>query len=86
MDEKKRAIALRYDKQKDNAPKLVAKGQDYLAEKIIQIAKENKIPIVKDEKLLSVMYKMDIFEEIPPNLYRAVAKILVFVEKLKSKA
>lgn len=86
MDEKtKKALALRYERGKDSAPKLVAKGQGYVAEKILELAKENNVPIVKDEKLLSAAYNLDIYEEIPPELYKAVAKVLVYVEKLKKQ-
>ncbi len=86
MDEKeKKAIALRYERGKDSAPKLVAKGKGYIAEKIVELAKEHDVPVVQDEKLLSATYNLDLYEEIPPELYKAVAKILVFVEKLKKR-
>ncbi len=86
MDEKnKKAIALRYEKGKDSTPKLVAKGQGYIADKIVELAKENDVPVIKDEKLLSAAYTLDIYEEIPPELYKAVAKILAYVEKLKKQ-
>lgn len=84
-DKDKKALALKYERGKDNAPKLIAKGKGYIADKIMEIAKENNIPVIKDEKLLSAAYNLDIYEEIPPELYKAVAKILVFVEKLKNR-
>lgn len=83
--ERKKAIALRYEQGIDNAPVVVAKGTGELAERIINIAKENNIPVVEDKYLLSAMMKVEVYEEIPPELYRAVAKVLVFVKKVKEK-
>ncbi len=81
--EKKKAVALKYEQGKDNAPVVVAKGTGEMAEKIIKIAKENNIPIVEDKYLLSAMMNVEVYEEIPPELYRAVAKVLVFIKKVK---
>jgi len=83
MDEKKKAAAIKYDPKMHNAPVVVAKGFGELAQRIIKIAKENNIPIVEDKDLVSALIKVDVFEEIPPELYRAVAKVLVFVKGLR---
>jgi len=80
MNEKK-AVALRYKKGKDNAPKVVAKGKGEVGKKIIQIAKENNIPIREDPVLVETLSQIEINQEIPPQLYKAVAKILVFIYK-----
>jgi len=85
MDYPKKAIALKYDKSKDNAPKLVAKGKDGIAEKIIEIAKENRVPIYPDKDLVQVLEALDMDFEIPVELYRAVAEVLVFVHDLNGK-
>ena len=85
MEEKKRAIALRYDQERDKAPVVVAKGQGSIAEKIIKLAKENNIPIVEDNELIEAMINMDVYEEIPPELYRAIAQVLIFVKYVKKK-
>lgn len=85
MDYPKKAVALRYDKDKDNAPKLVAKGKDYMAERIIEIAKENRVPIYPDRDLVRVLEALDLDFEIPAELYRAVAEVLVFVHDLNRK-
>ena len=85
MDYPKKAVALRYDKDKDNAPKLVAKGKDYIAERIIEIAKENRVPIYSDRDLVQVLEALNLDFEIPAELYRAVAEILVFVHDLNRK-
>lgn len=81
--ERKKAVAIRYDQNKDNAPMVVAKGAGELAEKIIEVAKKHGIPIVEDKALVSAMINLEIYEEIPPDLYRAVAKILLFVGAIK---
>lgn len=78
-EEKKKAVALRYDAQEGKAPVLVAKGKGDIAKEIIKIAKENKIPIVENEALVEALIKLDLYEEIPPELYEAVAKILAYV-------
>lgn len=78
---KKKAAALRYNEFMDNAPKLVAKGQGVIAEKIIQLAKEHNIPIVEDPLLVDSLIKLDLYEEIPPHLYEAVARIVAYIIK-----
>ncbi len=81
------AIALKYDSEKMNAPKVVAKGMNLIAEKIKEIAMKHKIPIVEDKPLAHALYKMvDVDEEIPPQLYKAVAKVLAYVYQLKKKS
>ncbi len=84
MEERKKAVALRYDPEKDNAPVVLAKGYGELAERIIKIAKEKNIPIVEDKDLISALIRVEVFEEIPPELYRAVAKVLVFIKTLRT--
>jgi flagellar biosynthesis protein len=84
MDERKKAVALRYDPEKDNAPVVLAKGYGELAERIIKIAKERNIPVVEDKDLISALIRVEVFEEIPPELYRAVAKVLVFIKTLRA--
>jgi len=80
MDDRvKKAVALRYNAETDNAPKLVAKGEREIAEKIIKIASENGVPIVEDPYLVSILYKLDFYEEIPEEVYEAVAAILATV-------
>lgn len=84
MEERKKAVALRYDPEKDNAPVVLAKGYGELAERIIKIARERNIPVVEDEDLISALIRVEVFEEIPPELYRAVAKVLVFIKTLRT--
>lgn len=80
--EEKKAAALRYEKDKDGAPKVVAKGKGIVAEKIVEIAKEAGVPILEDRDLVEFLIALDVGEEIPPNLYKAVAEILVYVYKI----
>lgn len=84
-DTRKKAAALRYKPEKDSAPKLVAKGKGKIAEKIIQIAREYNVPIKDDPQLIEVLSTLDLYQEIPPELYRAVAEILVFVYRMTKK-
>jgi len=78
------AVALRYDIGSDNAPTVVAKGQRLIALRIKEIAKENRILVHEDPPLARTLFKsVEIGEEIPENLYRAVAEILSLVDKFK---
>lgn len=75
------AVALSYDPV-DSAPKIIASGKGYLADKIIEKAKESDIPLHQDEKLADTLSKLEIGNTIPPELYEVVAEILVFVDKM----
>ncbi len=77
----KQAIALEYDPNED-APKVIASGKGLLAEKIIDRAKEAKVPVHKDSKLADTLSKLEIGEAIPQELYEVVAEILVFVDQM----
>lgn len=80
------AVALKYDKQKAQAPIVIAKGEDHLAKKIKKVAKENGVEIVENKYLARTLYAtVDIGKEIPPELYQAVAEVLAFVYNLKNK-
>jgi len=77
----KKAVALRYERGKDRAPRVTAKGQGWLAEQILKQAGDNT-PVVEDAALVEVLYQLDLQQEIPPHLYQAVAEILAFVYRL----
>ena len=81
----KKAVALKYNAEVDNAPKLITKGEREIAEKIIKVAKEHGIPIFEDPYLVSILYKLDFYEEIPEEVYEAVAAILATVYKAVRK-
>lgn len=76
--EKQKAVALYYDKAK-SAPIVSAKGSGLVAEKIIQEAKENNIPIQQDNSLIEVLSQIELNQEIPTELYDVVSEILAFV-------
>ena len=84
-DIRKKAAALRYDTKKDAAPRVVAKGSGAIAEKILSIAKEHNIPLRDDPQLVEVLSALDLYQEIPPDLYKAVAEVLAFVYKMTKK-
>ena len=77
-----KAAALKYKIHEDNAPTMVAKGSGELASNIIKIAKENNIPIKKDEDLVELLTKLDINQQIPSNMYKAVAQVFAFIYDL----
>ncbi|HRM77776.1 EscU/YscU/HrcU family type III secretion system export apparatus switch protein [Arcobacter cryaerophilus gv. pseudocryaerophilus] len=80
-----KAVALQYDKNTNNAPKITAKGKGETANNIIKIAQDNKIPIKKDEDLVELLSKIDIDKEIPTSMYKAVAEIFAFIYELSNK-
>ena len=79
------SVALKYDSNEAKAPIVLAKGEDYLALKIREVAKENQIEIVENKPLARMLYaNVDIGQEIPPELYQAVAEVLAMVYNLKN--
>lgn len=85
MKKIKKASALKYDPEKNKAPVVVAKGKGYIAEEIIKRAKEHNIEIKEDKDLVEVLSKLDLYAEIPEELYKAVAIILSEVYKINKK-
>lgn len=81
-----RAVALRYEHQKDDAPRVVAKGRGEIAEKIIEIARDHGITIYEDDELVEVLSRLDLDQMIPPELYQAIAEVLAFVYRLNGRA
>lgn len=79
------AVAVKYDAETAKAPVVLAKGEDYLAQKIKEIAKENHVEIVENKPLARMLYaNVEIGQEIPPELYQAVAEILAMVYNMKN--
>ncbi|MFO7760280.1 MAG: EscU/YscU/HrcU family type III secretion system export apparatus switch protein [Desulfobia sp.] len=78
-DNRKSAVALRYDREKEDSPRVVAKGRGTLADKIIELARQYDIPLHEDSDLVEVLAKLELNEEIPPHTYIAVAEILAFI-------
>lgn len=73
-----KAVALSY-KQNYNAPKVVAKGKGETANNIIQVAQDSNVEIYEDENLAENLLKLDLYEEIPPELYEAVSHVILYV-------
>lgn len=82
---KQKAAALRYNKEKENAPRVVAKGEGKTAENIIKIAELHKLPIRKDEDLIELLSKVELDKEVPEALYKAVAEVFSFIYKMTKK-
>ena len=78
----KSAISLQYQKEINSAPKITAKGEGWVAEKIIEIAQERNIPIRKDKDLLNLLSEIDVGREVPESLYKVVAELLAWVYQL----
>ncbi|WP_457749803.1 EscU/YscU/HrcU family type III secretion system export apparatus switch protein [Sulfurimonas sp.] len=76
---KKKAVALKYNKEKNQAPLVSAKGEGKTAQKIIQLAKENGVPLKKDEDLVELLSKVELDKEVPPQMYKAIAEIFSFI-------
>ncbi len=83
--DRQQAVALRYQPERDRAPKLVAKGQGYLAEKILELARQHHIPVREDKNLLQILSRLDLNQEIPAEVYKAVAEILAFIYRLSNR-
>jgi len=81
----KKAVALKYDSDKNSAPKIIAKGFGIVGEKIVEKAKESKVPIYPDSNLAQILIAMNLGDEIPPELYEVVAEVLVFIGYMDKK-
>jgi flagellar biosynthesis protein len=86
MDKSPKAVALTYDREKDRAPRVIAKGRGEIAAKIIEIARSNNIPLYEDKNLIPILEALDLETEIPSELYRAVAEVLAFIYRLNNSA
>ncbi|OJT23343.1 flagellar biosynthesis protein FlhB [Archangium sp. Cb G35] len=82
-DDAEMAIAIKYDKEKDTAPRVVAKGMRLKAEKIREIARQYNIPVMRNVSLANALYRIDVGQEIPEELYDAVAEVLNFIFELQ---
>ena len=84
-NKKKSAISIQYKKDENGAPKVTAKGQGWVAEKIIAMAEEQNIPIKSDKDLIALLEKIDVGQEIPESLYKVVAELLAWVYNLNKE-
>ena len=75
----KKAVALRYSQETDQAPKLVAKGKGLIADKIIESARQAGVPVQEDPSLVEILGQLELDQQIPPELYQVIAEILSMV-------
>ncbi|MBL5779196.1 EscU/YscU/HrcU family type III secretion system export apparatus switch protein [Bacillus sporothermodurans] len=81
-NKRQQAIALKYQSEIQDAPKVIAKGKGLTAENIIEVAKEKNIPIQEDHNLVGLLSQLEINETIPEELYEAVAEVFAFIYRL----
>jgi len=81
----RKAAALSYDQASNMAPRVVAKGKGRIAEQIVKVARESDVPLLEDRNLVNVLEAMELETEIPAELYRAVAEVIVFIYRLNGK-
>lgn len=81
----KKAVALRYDENRDVAPVIVASGLGYMAEKIVEMANENGVPVYEDNSLATVLTQLDLGTAIPEELYQAIVDIYTYFLKYTPK-
>ncbi|ALC81041.1 MULTISPECIES: EscU/YscU/HrcU family type III secretion system export apparatus switch protein [Bacillus] len=82
----RRAVALKYNEQKDLAPKVTAKGEGLLAEEIIKLGEEAGVPIERNPVLVQLMKNLTVDEQIPEALYEVVAEVFSFVYRMDKEA
>jgi flagellar biosynthesis protein len=81
----RRAAALRYDKDANSAPQVVAAGAGLIADRIVEIAREQGLPVREDPALAEALARLELEQEIPPELFAAVAEVLVWAYRLEKK-
>ncbi|HAF17196.1 MAG: EscU/YscU/HrcU family type III secretion system export apparatus switch protein [Thermacetogeniaceae bacterium] len=84
-DDLKHAAAIKYDKDRDGAPRVVASGKGDVARRIVEKAVQYGVPIYQDDVLAELMTRLPLNSEIPPELYEAAAEVLLFVYSLEQK-
>lgn len=84
-DSKLKVAALKYDTDSDNAPKVVAAGTGYVAQKILEVALQNGITVYHDDSAATLLTKLDVGQEIPPELYQLVVDIYVQLMKVSEE-
>ena len=82
----KRAAALKYDAEQNNAPVIIAAGSGYIADKVVEIAEDCGVPVYKDDSLSILLSQLDIGSEIPEELFSAIVNIYVYFLNFKPDA
>ena len=80
---REKAVALKYDQGNDNAPAVTAKGEGFVARRIVEIAQAADVPVVEDAALVSALLSLELGQEIPVELYEAVARVLSWIYRLE---
>ena len=83
MKKREKAVAVKYEKEKDRAPSVTAKGEGFVARRIVEIAQSADVPIVEDAALVSALLSLELGQEIPVELYESVARILSWIYRLE---
>ena len=91
MDKDKRAplqeaVAIRYDRDRENAPRVVAKGKGFVAEQLLMIARRHAVPVYQNQSVTQLLMAVELDREIPPELYQAVANVLAYVYRMDGRA
>lgn len=79
----KQAIALKYNTNKDKAPHVIASGSGYIADKVVEIAEENGVPIYKDSSLAVMLSQLELGSEIPQELFNSIVEIYIYFLNFK---
>lgn len=85
-EKRKKAVALKYNREKDSVPRLTATGKGLVADQIINKAKESDVPILEDPSLVEILAELNINETIPEGLYEAVAEVFAFIYRADQDA
>ncbi|WP_425060833.1 hypothetical protein SCACP_15870 [Sporomusa carbonis] len=85
QDKVPKAVAIKYDEQEYQAPKVVAKGTGIVADKILRSAKEHGVPVYQNKTLTGMLMAVELDREIPPELYQAVAEVLAYIYQLDQR-
>lgn len=82
-DNSKRAVALKYDSNKNNAPVVIASGLGFIAQKVVEIAEESGVPVYRDDSLSVLLSQLDIGTEIPEELFSSIVDIYIYFLNFK---
>jgi flagellar biosynthesis protein len=85
MTERKQAVAVRYDAEQESAPRVLAKGQGTVAERILALAAAHGIPLHEDRDLVHLLGALELDVEVPPGLYKALAEVLAHLYRANAK-
>jgi flagellar biosynthesis protein len=86
MSERQKAVAVRYDAEHESAPRVLAKGEGPIAERIVALAREHDIPLHEDRDLVHLLGALDLDVEVPPTLYKALAEVLAHLYRANERA